>query len=120
MCDQTFQQNHYHCQAEASSVWLPTHSPTKASFQQDVRKNNRNTDNNSQLKVKGKALMVNPYQGCFGGEWCVEFVERPGSMVVVVERLRDMVLVVVLPRKAEVARAHRRRTEHPLTQGCHN
>ena len=36
-------------------------------------------------------------------EWCVEFVElRPGSMVVVVERLRDMVLV---PRKAEVASA---------------
>ena len=49
----------------------------------------------------------------------MEFVERPGSMVVVVERLREMVLVV-LERKAEVATAHRRRTECPLTQGCHN
>ena len=39
-------------------------------------------------------------------EWCVEFVElRPGSMVVVVERLRDMVLVLLVPRKAEVASA---------------
>ena len=33
-------------------------------------------------------------------------MERPGSMVVVVERLRDMVLVV--PRKAKVARAANR------------
>ena len=31
--------------------------------------------------------------GSFGGKWCVEFAERPGSMVVV-ERLRDRVLVV--------------------------
>ena len=38
--------------------------------------------------------LMNPYLGNFGGEWCVKFVERPGSMVVVVERLRDKVLVV--------------------------
>ena len=50
-------------------------------------------------------------------EWCVEFVERPGSMVVVVERLRDMVLV---PRKAEVASAPDRASANIVTQGCQN
>ena len=63
-----------------------------------------NTNESSQLLVNGETLLVNPYWGCFRGDWCVEFVERPGSMVVVVERLRDKVLVLV-PRKAEVASA---------------
>ena len=85
---------------------------TGESCEQTMGKSNEHR----QLMIKGFTLLVS-----------IRAVLKVSGVCGVAARLHgggggevawDWVLVVV-PRKAEVARAHRRRAEHPLTQGCH-